>query len=335
MSTVKIVSVFPAGHRDAERIARKHDVTFRELAKFGTRHRIVEDAEFADVLVFFVSYALHLGNLDPWRQCVRTHRLFRRYRDKVIVLDLDDRPIPFWRGLFNSSEKRWYDQECHRTVPYIHHGYLWNTRLEPRSAGGDTRFLFSFVGSVDTHLSRKEILRLKYANALIADTSKTNPWADATVKNDWAKRFEESIHASKFILCPRGRGSGSVRVYEAMRAGRVPVIISDAWVPPRGPDWASCSIRVKEADIKRIPQILQENEARFEHLAQSARTVWRNWFSKEMVFDRIVDSGLELSTGRTRSHVLQTAKALTYILPSTYQARRFFASPLKSIASRS
>ena len=50
------------------------------------------------------------------------------------------------------------------------------------------------------------------------------------------------------MICPRGWGSSSIRLFEVMEMGRVPVIISDAWVN-EAPKWADFSVRVSEADV--------------------------------------------------------------------------------------
>ena len=42
-----------------------------------------------------------------------------------------------------------------------------------------------------------------------------------------------------------------------MMLGRVPVIVSDQWVPPDGPDWESFSMRVKEREVDTIPAMLE------------------------------------------------------------------------------
>ena len=37
-----------------------------------------------------------------------------------------------------------------------------------------------------------------------------------------------------------------MRLFEAMRLGVAPIIASDDWVYPRGPDWSACSVVIKE-----------------------------------------------------------------------------------------
>ena len=49
------------------------------------------------------------------------------------------------------------------------------------------------------------------------------------------ERFRSVMGRSRFVLCPRGKGTSSIRLYEALAYGCVPVIISDDWVAPAGP----------------------------------------------------------------------------------------------------
>jgi hypothetical protein len=59
-----------------------------------------------------------------------------------------------------------------------------------------------------------------------------------------------------FSLCPRGHGSGTIRLYESMKMGRACVILSDESVPNEGVDWESSSIRVPKADVAGVPDLL-------------------------------------------------------------------------------
>jgi hypothetical protein len=75
-----------------------------------------------------------------------------------------------------------------------------------------------------------------------------------------------------------------------MRAGRVPVIVSDDWLPPPLIDWESCSIRVSEADVDRLPAILRERESEAKRIGQRARAVWDAHFSPATMVHHLVGS---------------------------------------------
>jgi hypothetical protein len=73
-------------------------------------------------------------------------------------------------------------------------------------------------------------------------------------------RYAEVIARSKFVLCPRGHGPSSFRLYEALAAGRVPVVISNNWLAPPRIDWSRCIVRVGEKDVRGLPRLLERLE---------------------------------------------------------------------------
>jgi hypothetical protein len=79
-----------------------------------------------------------------------------------------------------------------------------------------------------------------------------------------------------------------------MEMGRVPVIISDAWVEPIGPKWAEFSVRVLEADVSRLIEILEPLEDHCHEMGRRARDEWLRWFSPDKQFNYIVDSCVDI-----------------------------------------
>ena len=103
---------------------------------------------------------------------------------------------------------------------------------------------------------------------------------------------------SRFTLCPRGAGTSTFRLFETMKAGRVPVILSDDWVPPEGPAWSSFSITVPEHHVNRLPGILEAHEHAADVMGRTARQEWDLWFSETASFTRIVDWCLSIQQSR-------------------------------------
>jgi Exostosin family len=69
-------------------------------------------------------------------------------------------------------------------------------------------------------------------------------------KENFLNRYITVLQQSAFILCPIGKGPSSMRIFEAMRAGRAPVIISDAWDPPpfyNGSSAACASLKLRSS----------------------------------------------------------------------------------------
>jgi hypothetical protein len=83
--------------------------------------------------------------------------------------------------------------------------------------------------------------------------------------------------------------------------GRACVIVSDAWHPNDGVDWNSFSIRVPEADVSRIPQILEEHADRAAEMGLRARAEWEKWFSEKVRFHRVVELCLDIRRARRSS----------------------------------
>jgi hypothetical protein len=112
------------------------------------------------------------------------------------------------------------------------------------------------------------------------------------------RRYQEVLARSRFVLCPRGHGTSSIRLYETMAAGRVPVIISDEWVAPPGPDWDRFSLRVAESEAGLIPEVLEQRDDAWSDMAAAAAAAFDAHFSRAVGFHRIADLLAELRTAR-------------------------------------
>jgi hypothetical protein len=115
---------------------------------------------------------------------------------------------------------------------------------------------------------------------------------------DYERRYAELTKATKFVLCPRGVSASSVRLFETMRMGRVPVILSDGWIPPVGPRWDEFSLRVPERDFTQLPALLERFEPEAVTMGGLARKEWERWFSEEVVFHQLVELCLDIRAKR-------------------------------------
>jgi hypothetical protein len=137
--------------------------------------------------------------------------------------------------------------------------------------------LFSFVGNVRSAPAvRGRILALQHPDAVLLDSS--------SGMRDNQSDYVETLRDSSFVLCPKGLGPTTWRIYETMMSARVPVIISDAWVPARDIDWPSFSLRVSESDLESIPGLCTANVGRAEEMGLRARQEWESYCSLEGAF---------------------------------------------------
>src|SRR5438309_4407785 len=109
-------------------------------------------------------------------------------------------------------------------------------------------YLVRFMGSARNSPVREKLAALRHSRSFFQNTSDDfnrilHHQMDVRERLDYDRRYAELAKASKFILCPRGLSASSIRLFETMRMGRVPVILSDDWLPPLGPRWNDFAIR--------------------------------------------------------------------------------------------
>ncbi|MEM9258358.1 MAG: exostosin family protein, partial [Bacteroidota bacterium] len=121
-----------------------------------------------------------------------------------------------------------------------------------------------------------------------------------------------------FIACPRGVGASSMRIFESMRAGRAPVIISDAWEPPPFIDWASCSLRIPESEVATLPIILREHADKAISMGLKARQEWEKVFSHEGLLHHTVEACLSILEARKNATIKHKLTAIRNSLSPTY-----------------
>lgn len=256
-------------------------------------HSLVDDPAVADLIIFFESGDPHLA-LD-----VRTHPYTRKFPERTFLIDTSDRVIPFLPGIYPSIQKWQYDRSRVRSGSYPEvFDYHWIS-FDPH--GKPPELLFSFVGDLRGTRLRQAIGTLSHPRSILRDTSGDPAYFHGCPSNLQARfrtEFSEVIMNSKFTLCPRGDGASTLRIFETMKAGRVPVIIADDWVAPEGPTWNSFSIIVKEADVRLIPNILEQCEQSASAMGLIAREQWDEWFSEAVSFHRIVEWCLSIMRSR-------------------------------------
>ncbi len=89
------------------------------------------------------------------------------------------------------------------------------------------------------------------------------------VNDSHSRDFSAVMDETTFALCPSGSGPNSIRLWEAMLNGAIPVILSDKWGPP-GDDalWEAASLRCAETPeaIAALPDRLEAIAAQPERL---------------------------------------------------------------------
>jgi hypothetical protein len=247
------------------------------------RHVLAHSPAEADIIVFVENTQF----ADILFEQLLNHPLVKAFPEKVYMFNEMDRSWPMLPGLYCSLSAKLAAYSDHVAFPYIN---ICNDDIRNiHSQKAERKWLYSFVGS-GSHKVRKPVLKLKDERALIVDTSDFCVWDHAqTSKYDFQRTYVESVVGSKFVLCPRGIGPSSLRLYETMEAGRVPVIISNDWVAPKQVDW-SFAIRIPEWEIAAIPTRLRALENESEDRSIAARDQWEKAYSPEQMFNTFATS---------------------------------------------
>jgi hypothetical protein len=153
--------------------------------------------------------------------------------------------------------------------------YLGSSNEEPQQLLSTSYLRAAVLNSLqqDEGLSTNFILRKKY-RAGVKENKDTH---QTTLE------FYDNLRDSDYVLCVRGAGNFSVRFYEALAMGRIPVLIdTDCALPLEGKiNWENHIVRVPYPDRHRAGEKVRQfhhslTEADFIDLQQANRILWRD-----------------------------------------------------------
>lgn len=172
--------------------------------------------------------------------------------------------------------------------------------IDRKQIAGDRRYLFSFVGARANEWyltqSRNWILDQlsDHPRAMVAgrDTwhyqkvvydlqiRKTATDSSTLVDDEASRHFRELLLSSIFSLCPSGSGPNSIRLWESIGAGSIPVILADTYQVPGNPElWCNAAVFCRETpeDIAELPARLEAIAADAELLAGMRKHLEQIW----------------------------------------------------------
>jgi hypothetical protein len=286
------------------------------------KHRLVEDPEEADIILF-----AEMGECGAFAERVRAHPYYAQFPEKCFLFDSGDSIFPVVPGIYASLTKERYQPAHTRTGFYLY--MIENAFITYRLPTGSEKYLASFVGSRTTHPVREKLLALEREDILVKDTSSTGNrvtyHGEPAERERFWSEYANSIADARFSLCPRGRGAGTIRLYESMKMGRACVIISDAWQPNDGVNWDSFSIRVPESEVSRLPEILEKHADRAAEMGVQARAEWESWFSEKVRFHRMIELCLDIRRAR---HAYGRAQRFYHLRYIPLNLRRYLSSKM-------
>jgi hypothetical protein len=263
-------------------------IWLRESAEqdpFG-RHTVTDDPAEADIILFVEN---HAHSEDPYLLGIRHHRIYRAFPNKCFLYHDDDVAVAVLRGIFPSIRRRDYLADRCRSAGYIAR-VAENNAIQFDPTPRARRWLYSFLGEANSTVRRRLFSRA-HPEGLVRNTSGLRLWEmePGATRELFTSQYAEAILESQFVLCPGGFGPSTFRLFEVMAMGRVPVILSDEWVPPPGPRWDEFSIWLPEVLVGEIPLILSQVSEQHEEMGRKARIAWEQWFAKPVCFHRMIE----------------------------------------------
>ena len=129
--------------------------------------------------------------------------------------------------------------------------------------------LYSFIG-LESHPVRKKIFSLSRRSDIVI--KKRSCWhfylrcKGRVIPLKWSPRreqereeYQDILSRSRFSLCPRGTGPSTIRFWESLQAGAIPVLVADAMALPKieGINWDDCIVRVSERNVSSVDRIIR------------------------------------------------------------------------------
>jgi hypothetical protein len=146
------------------------------------------------------------------------------------------------------------------------------------------------------------------------------PVDDSMTVDQYAREYFGNIVSGDYVLSVRGLGNYSVRFYEALACGRIPLFINtDNVLPEIGAErWESCVVEVDCSDISRVGSILRtQHDAtdpdEFIRRQQAARKLWEESLEMSAYFrmlHRALSAGLNDGPARGAAGVERLCRAI-------------------------
>ncbi|MGH1387701.1 hypothetical protein [Kordia sp.] len=166
--------------------------------------------------------------------------------------------------------------------------HLGKTRLEPQQwfAAPFMRYKYLKRLEKNSNIETNIIYRERYRAGV-----RKNRSVDKTTYE-----FYENINDSDYIFNLRGAGNFSVRFYQTLAMGRIPVLVdTDCLLPLEGIiDWTHHCIRIPQGTAHEMEQRLLEfhknlTQEKFEEIQKANRKLWEEYLTLTTFFARIHD----------------------------------------------
>ncbi len=135
--------------------------------------------------------------------------------------------------------------------------------------------LYSFVGFENAQPVRRAIFQMPiFENCIVIERYQRHFRSQTTERLE----YQDILARSRYSLCPRGKGPNTIRFWESLQTGAIPVLLADDMTLSEGINWDECIVRIPEKDVLKInmiiPSIPQEKEQKMRENCLKAYTLF-------------------------------------------------------------
>jgi hypothetical protein len=156
-----------------------------------------------------------------------------------------------------------------------------------------------------------------------------NPEQQSTKEEE----FRDVLSQSVFSLCPSGSGPNTIRLWESLALGAIPVVLSTIWQPPGDPRlWEDGVIFCGEnrSEIENLPKNLEKINADkllLEKKKQACREIWLRYGPRDFIYDiqtLYAAHAQSLPNESPVGNAAKSMKAIPLASDSFFQANRLY-----------
>jgi hypothetical protein len=273
-------SIFCAPFEDIKKFQEEkfENDRFKKIIEFGSDYLELTDINECDYVIIPYKWDNYSNNS---KMIIEEARKFNK---KVITLHNDDMypqiPINEQDGyLFTTT----LDMNTRRNNEFSFPAFTGDYFDEYNKYNFNRKL--GFCGAI-TNTLRGEVLQI-LSNSTKIETNfiiRSGFWAPELTKDIAREQFVENLKNNTFILCVRGAGNFSYRLYETLMMGRIPIIINSNQVLPFEDiiDYSTFSIRLQydnliEDGLNNIIKSISDSDISM--MQNNARIIWEEYLS--------------------------------------------------------
>lgn len=111
-----------------------------------------------------------------------------------------------------------------------HYNPIYSQKIDNKKIS-NRKFLMSFIGDFASHSTRSKLVRLRQPDVLVEPTNRWHFYLSPQQQEINKKRYKDVLEETKLSLCPRGTGPSTLRLFESLSIGAVPIIFNDLDLP--------------------------------------------------------------------------------------------------------